>query len=120
MAGRLKCFANTFPTSAGSNCPFFVFIYSITLLQCNGVNEHKKGQFEPAEVGKLNEKHFSSGLKSRRRTYLTILKLADHALFKIVWYVLLRPLRPELDGRPSSAKFSYSCTKLVTTIYLLH
>jgi hypothetical protein len=53
-------------------------------------------------------------------TYLTILKLADHALFKIVWYVLLRPLRPELDGRPSSAHFNYSCTKLVTTIYLLH
>jgi hypothetical protein len=43
-----------------------------------------------------------------------------HALFKIVWYVLLRPLRPELDGRPSSANFSYSCTKLVATIYLLH
>jgi hypothetical protein len=31
-----------------------VFIYSI-----NGVNEHKKGQFEPAEVGKLPEKLFS-------------------------------------------------------------
>jgi hypothetical protein len=26
-------------------------------------------------------------------------KLADHALFKIVRYVLLRPLRPELDGQ---------------------
>jgi hypothetical protein len=25
-------------------------------------------------------------------------KLADHALFKMVRYVLLRPLRPELDG----------------------
>jgi hypothetical protein len=60
------------------------------------------------------------GLPSRRRTYLTILKLADHALFKIVWYVLLRLLRPELDGRPSSANFSYSCTKLATPIYLLH
>jgi hypothetical protein len=43
-----------------------------------------------------------------RRTYLTIFKLADHALLKIVWYVLLRPLRPELDGRLSSANFSYS------------
>jgi hypothetical protein len=30
-----------------------------------------------------------------RRTYHTILKLAEHALFKMVWYVLLRPLRPE-------------------------
>jgi hypothetical protein len=26
-----------------------------------------------------------AGLKSLRRTYLTIFKLADHALFKIVW-----------------------------------
>jgi hypothetical protein len=31
-----------------------VFIYSI-----NGVNEHKKGQFEPARLGKLFAKHFS-------------------------------------------------------------
>jgi hypothetical protein len=29
-------------------------------------------------------------------TYHTILKLADHALCKMVRYVLLRPLRPEL------------------------
>jgi hypothetical protein len=42
---------------------------------------------------------------SGRRTYYTILKLADHALLKMVRYVLLRPLRPELDGRPS---FSWS------------
>jgi hypothetical protein len=51
---------------------------------------------------------------------LSFFKLADHALFKIVWYVLLRPLMPELDGQPSSANFSDSCTKLVTPIYLLH
>jgi hypothetical protein len=36
----------------------------------------------------------SSGLRSH-----TILKLADHALFKMVRYVLLWPLRPELDGQ---------------------
>jgi hypothetical protein len=35
----------------------------------------------------------------RRRTYLTILEWADHALFKKVRYVLLRTLRPELDGQ---------------------
>jgi hypothetical protein len=40
----------------------------------------------------------SLGLRSRRRTYRTILEWADHALFKMVRYVLLRPLRPELDG----------------------
>jgi hypothetical protein len=31
----------------------------------NGVNEHKKGQFEPARVRKLNEKQFSSLGKAR-------------------------------------------------------
>jgi hypothetical protein len=41
----------------------------------------------------------SSGLRGRRRTNHTILKLADHALFKMVRYVFLRPLRPELDGQ---------------------
>jgi hypothetical protein len=55
---------------------------------------------------------FSSGLRGRRRTYHTILKLADHALFKMIRYVLMRRLRPELDGRPSSANYSDSSTKL--------
>jgi hypothetical protein len=41
----------------------------------------------------------SSGLRGHRRTYLTILESADHALFKMVRYVLLRPLRPEIDGQ---------------------
>jgi hypothetical protein len=40
-----------------------------------------------------------SGLRGHRRTNLTILESADHALFKIERYVLLRPLRPELDGQ---------------------
>jgi hypothetical protein len=30
---------------------------------------------------------------------LTILESADHALFKMVRYVLLQPLRPELDAK---------------------
>jgi hypothetical protein len=33
------------------------------------------------------------------RTYLTNLKRAWSANFKMVWYVVLRPLRPELDGQ---------------------
>jgi hypothetical protein len=41
---------------------------------------------------------YSSGLRGHRRTYLTI-ELADHALFKMVKYVLLQPLRLELDGQ---------------------
>jgi hypothetical protein len=45
----------------------------------------------------------SSGLLGHRRTYLTILESADHALFKMVRYVLLRPLRPELDGQDVEA-----------------
>jgi hypothetical protein len=42
-----------------------------------------------------------SGLRGHRRTFLTILELADrpgHGLFKMVRYVLLRPLKPELNG----------------------
>jgi hypothetical protein len=39
----------------------------------------------------------NSGLRGNSRPYLTILKSADHAaLFKMVRYVLLLPLRPEL------------------------
>jgi hypothetical protein len=41
----------------------------------------------------------SSGLRGHKRTYLPILKSADHALFKMVGYVFLRPLRPELDAK---------------------
>jgi hypothetical protein len=46
---------------------------------------------------------FSSGLLGHRRTYGTILESADHALCKMVRYVLLRPLRPELDGQDVDA-----------------
>jgi hypothetical protein len=42
----------------------------------------------------------NSGLRSRRKTYLTIFKRAWSANFKIVWYVFLRPLRPELEAAP--------------------
>jgi hypothetical protein len=38
---------------------------------------------------------FFSGLRGRRRTYLTILKKTWSANFKMVWYIFLRPLRPE-------------------------
>jgi hypothetical protein len=37
----------------------------------------------------LLNQQFSSGLRGRRRTYHSILKLADHALSKMVRYVLL-------------------------------
>jgi hypothetical protein len=37
--------------------------------------------------------------RGHKRTYLTILESADHALYKMVRYVLLRPLRPELDAK---------------------
>jgi hypothetical protein len=38
-----------------------------------------------------------SSLRGRRRPYLTILKREWSANFKMVWYVLLQLLRPELD-----------------------
>jgi hypothetical protein len=47
-----------------------------------------------------------SGLRDRSRwTYHNILKLVDHAIFKMVRYVLLRPLRPELDLSKVSCYF---------------
>jgi hypothetical protein len=54
----------------------------------------------------------SSGLRGHKRTYLTILELADHALFKMERYVLLRPLRPELDAKtktclPAKSRFCH-------------
>jgi hypothetical protein len=45
----------------------------------------------------------SSGIRGHRRTYLAILESAGYALFKMVWYVFLRPLRPELDGQAVEA-----------------
>jgi hypothetical protein len=42
-------------------------------------------------------------LKAARMTYITISELADHPLFKMVRHVLLRPLRPELDGQDVEA-----------------
>jgi hypothetical protein len=50
----------------------------------------------------------SSGLRGHhRRTYLTILKSADYALFKMVRYILLRPLRPELDVIQNSCRVEF-------------
>jgi hypothetical protein len=45
----------------------------------------------------------SSGLRGRRRTCLTILQRAWSANFKMVQYVLLLPLRPELLAAKSTA-----------------
>jgi hypothetical protein len=54
----------------------------------------------------------TSGLRGHTRTYLTILGSADHALFKMVRYVLLRPLMPELDAKtktclPAKTRFCH-------------
>jgi hypothetical protein len=56
----------------------------------------------------------SSGLRGHKRTYLTILKRAwsahlGSANFKMVWYVLLLPLRPELDGQDPFQIFGRLC-----------
>jgi hypothetical protein len=43
----------------------------------------------------------------------TILERAWSANFKILWYVLLRPLRPELNGQDQiHFKFVEACVKL--------
>jgi hypothetical protein len=43
--------------------------------------------------------------------YLTILERAWSANFKIVWYVLLRPLRPELNSQ-DPFQICEACVKL--------
>jgi hypothetical protein len=53
----LNCFSFNFLTLAGSNCPFFVFIYSIY-----GVNEHKKYN--------LNRPGSESKMKSSLKAHL--------------------------------------------------
>jgi hypothetical protein len=45
------------------------------------------------------------------RTYLNILERVWYANFKMVWYVLLRPLRPELDGQDPFQILGF-CVKL--------
>jgi hypothetical protein len=56
--------------------------------------------------------YLSSGLRGHKKTYLTILESADHALFKMGRYVLLQPLRPELDANtktclPAKTRFCH-------------
>jgi hypothetical protein len=48
---------------------------------------------------------------SGSRTYLTILERAWSENFKMVWYVLLRPLRPELYGQ-DQFQIIETCVKL--------
>jgi hypothetical protein len=57
-------------------------------------------------------------VRGHRRTYLNILKRAWSANFKMVWYVLLRPLRPELNGQCKvHFKFVDACVKLLHNFY---
>jgi hypothetical protein len=67
------------------------------------------------------------------RTCRTILESADHALFKMVRYVLLRPLRPELDAKtkkclPAKTRFClideqaislFACPDRKVDVYLI-
>jgi hypothetical protein len=74
----------------------------VALMCCSSV--HLKVADAPSREDASTSWPSSSGLRGRTGTYLTILKLADspwadYALFKMVRYVLLRPLRPELDGQ---------------------
>jgi hypothetical protein len=51
----------------------------------------------------------SSGLRGYKRTYLPILVSADHALFKMVKYVILRPRRLELDAKTKTCLPAKTC-----------
>jgi hypothetical protein len=72
------------------------FLYKVKAYNCAG--------FDDASLN-CSSWISNSGLRGRRRTYLTIFKRAWSANFKMVWYILLRHLRSELDGRQS---FSWS------------
>jgi hypothetical protein len=48
---------------------------------------------------------FCSGLRGRRRIYHTILKLADHALFKMVRNVLQDPATSEAEEKPARTTY---------------
>jgi hypothetical protein len=63
----------------------------------------------------------SSGLRGHKRIYLTILESTDHALLKMVRYVLLRPLRPELDAKtktslPAKTRFCHLDEQAISTV----
>jgi hypothetical protein len=47
-----------------------------------------------------------SGLRGRRRTYLTILKRVWSANYKMVWYVLIAPATSEAGARPLEGQLS--------------
>jgi hypothetical protein len=63
-------------------------------------------KFKVAHLSTLGEYLYVLFIYSREDTFLSWhlapvsgSKSADHALFKMVRYVLLRPLRPELDAK---------------------
>jgi hypothetical protein len=55
----INCFSINIPSPAGSNCTFLCsFLYHLWSKWHK--NEHKNGQFEPAELAKLFAKHFTT------------------------------------------------------------
>jgi hypothetical protein len=66
---------------------------------------------------------YSYGLRGHK-TYLTILESADHALFKMVRYVLLRPLRLELDAKTKTClaegELSSRLDEQAIIVYYIH
>jgi hypothetical protein len=84
--------------------------YTVSLLFWNDTPWHKLPVYLLSEDVSSQEDAStswpsSSGLKGHRMIYNTILEAADHALYKMVRYVLLRPLRPELEGQDVEASF---------------
>jgi hypothetical protein len=76
--------------------------------------------FFPDNFEVIKSVYFLQNVKKRE-----LLRKTNYNFIKIDLNFLATLASPSLelrilDGRPSSANFSYSCTKLVTTIYLLH
>jgi hypothetical protein len=84
-----------------------ILIYSVdtvsngskTLMACSTAQEDSLSSARRQLACSSTRQRRVRRLRGRRRTSLTILELADHALLKMVRFVLLRPLRSELDGQ---------------------
>jgi hypothetical protein len=104
----------TFPGGPDNECNtennFYVYPLHLSLLtQLCCSSTQRRRAFAGRHVFVLAS---CSGLRGHKRTYLTILESADRALFKMVRYVLLRPLRPELDAKtktclPAKTRFCH-------------
>jgi hypothetical protein len=89
-------------------------IVPLLFMYCSNLSCKFSRQTQKKLVGFSHYGHFSSGLRGRRKTYHTILKLGDHALFKMVWYPLCKtcPWRSQKSKKKSKKNAKNGLLKL--------